>query len=186
MAKIYEADYSLRTFWYKPSGKYEEARDLLRGAGVPDERISLFFSRPQLLPVSRFYPTLEEAIAQQEAELAAWRPEQKEAAHVAIFRTWNDMAPNLMEPVSDHVFWNSPSNHYQVDLKFNINSQGSVSAVEVLDVEPADREIRSRVRKAVDKMRFRPFMEDNRRRGLRDVHMRVLVPGSRTEEITAE
>lgn len=181
MAKLYEADFEFRVSLsnpYRPRvyRKYEEARELLREAGVEEDRISLFFGRPRLAPFNRFYHTLEEAITDQESGLAAWRPEQEVAAHVAIFHAWNNTVPGLMKPVSDHVFWNFPSSSHQVDLQFNINSQGVVSSLKVLYVEPADSSIRKRVRRAVESMRFVPMMENNRRLGLRDVHMRVMVP----------
>lgn len=181
MAKLYEADLEFRVRNYKLNRavvfrKYEEARELLREAEVPEERISLFFSRPRLAPFNRFYPTLEEAIASEEMDLAAWRPEQESTIHAGVFRAWNGSAPRLIEPISDHVFWNPSSNPYQVDLRFNLNSQGIVSSLEVLNVEPADSAIRKRVRQTVKNSRFLPIMEENRRRGVRDIHMRVLVP----------
>ena len=181
MAKIYEGDFFFRGWRFRlrtmASRKYNEGRELLREAGVPEERIALFFSRPQVVPVSRFHTTLEGAIAQQEADLAAWRPEQEGAIHATVFRAWNGSAPRLLEPVSDHVFWDQPASYSHVDVKFNINYPGSVSSpVEVISVEPADREIHNRVRRAVEGMRFRHIMDNTRRRGLRDVHMRVMVP----------
>ena len=98
MATIYEADFHLLMNWGSAWKKYEEARDLLREARVPEERISLFFSRSQQIPYSRFHPTLEEAIAQQEADLSRWRPAGEDAAHVAEFTAWSESVPNVRFP----------------------------------------------------------------------------------------
>ncbi len=179
MAKIYEADFVLRASRSEAFELYENARELLREAGVPEERIGLYFSRPQLIPTSRFYPTLEEAIGKQEADIAAWSPEQQGAAHVGTFRAWNESVPAVAMPVSDHVFWDSSSNYYQVIVELNISSAGRVSAVGVIDMEPEDEEFQRYVRRAVLSKRFRPAMVEGRGQSLRDVQMRVLIP--RTE-----
>ncbi len=186
MAKIYEGDFYVtyvtrpQDYSTTPIEKYMEGRELLREAGVSEERIALFFNRPQVVPVRRFHATLEEAIAQQEADLAAWRPEREGAIHAPLFRAWNGSAPRLMEPVSDHVFWDQPAKYFNVDMEFNINGFGrSISPVRVLSASTTDREIQNRVRRAVQGMRFRPILENNRGQRLRDVQMRVLIP--RTE-----
>lgn len=176
MAKLYEADFVLFVNRSKAFELYAQAYEMLREADVPEERIRVYFSRPQLIPTSHFYSTLEEAIVKQDADLAAWRPEQQGVAHVGTFTAWNDTSPVLAMPVSDHAFWNPPSSYYQAILKLNISSSGSVSAVDMLEFEPEDREVRRKIRRAVQRKRFRPAMEEGRGQRLRDVHMRVLIP----------
>ena len=176
MAMIYRADFQLLMDRGTAFSRYREARELLREAGVPAERIDLFFSRPQLLPVSRFYPTLEEAIAHQEAELASWQPEQEDAIYVAPFKAWDESAPNVREPVSDNVFWEFENDYHQIDLEFRINSRGGVSSVDIIAAEPDDRRSRRLARNAARDLRFRPAMEEGRGQRLRDVQMRVLLP----------
>ncbi len=178
MATIYEADFHLLMNWASAWKKYDEARELLREAGVPDERISLFFSRPQQIPYSRFYPTLEEAIAHQETELSRWRPAQEDAAHVAEFTAWSESVPNIRSPISDHVFWNVAPRYYEAELDININSVGFVQHVDVLAFEPENNDVRYRLRRTAEDLRFRPIMEGNRRRRMHDVHIRVLIPRS--------
>ena len=176
MAMIYRSDFQLLMNRGTAFSRYREAQELLREAGIPAERIDLFFSRPQLLPVSRFYPTLEEAIAHQEAELAPWRPEQEDAIYVAPFKAWDESAPNVREPVSDSAFWEYENNYHQVDLEFNISSRGGVSSVDIIAAEPDDRRSRRLARTAARDLRFRPAMEEGRGQRLRDVQMRVLLP----------
>lgn len=178
MAKIYEADLELLLNWASAWKKYDEARELLREAGVSDERISLFFSRPQQIPYSRFYPTLEEAIAHQETELSHWRPAQEDVAHVAEFPAWSESVPNIRSPISDRVFWNEAPSYYEAELDININSVGFVQHVDVLAFEPENNEVRYRLRRTAEDLRFRPIMEGNRRQRMHDVHMRVLIPRS--------
>ena len=176
MAKIYRADFQLLADWASAFKEYDEAIDLLLEAEVPVERIAHFFSRPQLLPLSRFYATLEEAIAHQDAEFHSWRPDSEDANHVAPFAAWNVSAPNVREPLSDNAFWDTSSDFYQFDLEFNIGSRGDVSAVEVLNDESGDRRVRRMALVSVAKQRFRPALVDGRRQRLRDVQMRFLIP----------
>lgn len=180
MARLYAADFALRSNRSAAFEMYGEAREMLLGAGVPEDRISLYFSRPQMIPASHFHLTLEEAIAGQEADLAAWRPEGKDVTHVATYTAWNDTTPVLAAPISDHVFWDSESSYYEAILRFNISESGSVSAVDILDFEPGDRGVRRSVRRAILNKQLRPAMEEGRGQRLRDVYMRVLIP--RTEE----
>lgn len=186
MATIYEADFHLLMNWASAWKMYEEARELLREAGVPDERISLFFSRPQQIPYSRFYPTLEEAIAHQETELSRWRPAQEDVAHVAEFTAWSESVPNIRSPNSDHVFWNKAPSYYEAELDININSVGFVQHVDVLAFEPENNDVRYRLRRTAEDLRFRPIMEGNRRRRMHDVHIRVLIPRDRTGIVEVE
>ena len=176
MALIYRSDFQLLMNRGTAFSRYREAQEMLLEAGIPAERIDLFFGRPQLLPVSRFYPTLEEAIAHQEAELASWRPEQEDAIYVAPYTAWDQAAPNVREPVSDTAFWEIENNYHQVDLEFRINSRGGVSGVDILAAEPDDRRSRRLARNAARELRFRPLMEEGRGQRLRDVQMRFLLP----------
>ena len=176
MAVIYRSDFQLLMNRGTAFSRYREAQELLLEAGLPAERIDLFFSRPQLVPVSRFYPTLEEAIARQEAELATWRPDQEDAIYVAPFTAWDESSPNVSEPVSDNAFWEFENNYHQVDLEFRINSRGGVSSVDIIAADPDDRRSRRLARNAARELRFRPAIVEGRGQRLRDVQMRVLLP----------
>ncbi len=180
MAKLYEADLALLVSRTKSFEMYGEARIMLAEAGVPDERAALYFSRPQLIPNSHFYPTLEEAITNQEADLATWRPEESDVAHVGTFTAWNDTSPILAAPVSDYVFWDPSSSYYKAVLSLNISSSGRASAVDILDFVPENKELQRTVRRAIRSLRFRPVIVNGKGQRLRDVQMRVLIP--RTED----
>lgn len=176
MAKIYRSDFQLLANLGTAFRQYREAQELLREAGIAEERIELYFGRPQLLPVSRFHATLEEAIAEQEAELALWRPDQEDAIYVALYTAWDEDAPNVREPVSDNAFWEHEIDYHQVDFEFNISSRGRVSGVDIIAADPDDRGSRRYARNGVRDLRFRPAMEEGRGQRLRDVQMRVLLP----------
>ncbi len=176
MAMIYRADFQLLLNRGTAFRRYREARELLLEAGVAAERVDLFFSRPQLLPVSRFHPTLEEAMARQEAELASWRPAQEDALHVAPFTAWDESAPNVRAPVSDAAFWEFERDYHQLELAFRINSRGDVSSVDIIAVEPDDRSSRRLARTAARDLRFRPAMAAGRGQRLREVRMLFLLP----------
>ena len=177
MAMIYRSDFQLLLNRSSAFSQYREAQEMLREAGVAEERIERFFGRPQLLPVSRFHATLEQAIAQRDAELASWRPDGAGAVHVAPFRAWDESSPNVREPVSDNAFWELSPDYHAVDLEFNINSRGGVSSVSIVAADPDDRRSRRLARGAARELRFRPALEDGRGQRLRDVRMRFLLPG---------
>ena len=176
MAIVYRSDFQLLLGQGTAFSRYREAMEMLRGAGVAEERIRLFFSRPQALPLSRFFPTLEEAIAHQEAELAVWQPEDADAVHVAPFPAWDETAPNMRAPISDNTFWEFVPDIHVMELEFNINSRGGVSAVDILNAAPDDRRSRRLAREAARQLRFRPAMEEGRGQRLRDVQMQFLLP----------
>ena len=176
MAMVYRSDFQLLLGQGTAFSRYREAMELLRETGVAEERIKLFFSRPQALPVNRFFPTLEEAIAHQEAELAVWRPEDADAIHVAPFVAWDESAPNMRAPISDNAFWEFVPDIHVMELEFNINSRGGVSAVDILNAAPDDRRSRRLAREAARQLRFRPAMEEGRGQRLRDVRMQFLLP----------
>ena len=176
MATIYRSDFQLLMGRGTAFSQYRDAQDLLREAGIPADRIQLFFGRPQLLPVSRFYPVLEEAIAHQEAELASWRPDQEDVTYVPPYKAWDESVPTVREPVSDHAFWETGTSYHQVDLEFRISSRGGVSGVDILSAEPDDRRSRRIARQAARDLHFRPVMQDGRGQRLRDVRMRFLLP----------
>ena len=176
MAIVYRSDFQLLLGQGTAFSRYREAMEMLRGAGVAEERIRLFFSRPQALPLSRFFPTLEEAIAHQEAELAVWQPEDADAVHVAPFPAWDETAPNMRAPISDNTFWEFVPDIHVMELEFNINSRGGVSAVDILNAAPDDHRSRRLAREAARQLRFRPAMEEGRGQRLRDVQMQFLLP----------
>ena len=186
MATIYEADFHLLMNWASAWGKYRDARELLRRAGVAEERISLFFSHPQQIPYTRFHPTLEEAIAQQDADLSRWSPGNEDFVHVAQFTAWSESVPNLKSPISENVFWNEDPSYYEAELDININSVGFVPHVDVLAFTPENNDVRFRLRRTAEELRFRPVMEGNRRRRVNDVHIRVLIPRGSVETAEVE
>jgi len=176
MAKLYEADFMMSKSRSSAFELYEESWKMLREAGVPEERIARYFSQPQLIPADRFHPRLEAAIAEREAALAAWRPATPGAAHVETYTAWSDTSPIVAMPVSDHVFWESPTRYHRGVLRFDIGRTGRVSGLDVLEFEPENREVQRDLRKAFQAKRFRPAIAEGRGQRLRDVRMQVLIP----------
>ncbi len=177
MAMIYRADFQLLMGRGTAFSRYREAQQKLREAGVAESRIEWFFGRPQLLPANSFHASLGQAIAELEAELAPWRPEREEAAApVALYAAWDESAPNMRAPVSEHVFWEVAPNLHQIDLELDIDRRGGVSSVAVIAAVPDDHRSRRLAKQAVRELRFRPAMEAGRGLRVRDAQMRVLLP----------
>lgn len=176
MAVIYGADFQLLLGRSTGFAAYRKAQELLLQAGVDQERIDLFFSRPQALPVDHFYSTLEEAILHQEEGLAAWQPPDEAIVHLAPFVAWDEEVSRIMEPVSEHAFWESTQEYDQVDLRLSISNVGRASVVNILSAEPDVRRNRTMARKALRATIYRPAIVGGRGQRVRDIYMRYLLP----------
>ena len=177
MARIYRADIQLLWNWGTPFANYREAQELLRQAGIEEDRIELFFDRPQLIPVNRFYATLEEAIENQEAELAARLPSNDPARQAPYF-AWDVSVPAVRSPLPIESLAAARESYEYVDLRFRITAEGDVRAVNVLAAEDSGAEQNARIaREAAYKLDFRPALVDGRGQPQSGLHMRFHLPG---------
>ena len=176
MARIYQADLEMLLRQSNALDGYRQAQQLLRQAAVPEDRIRLFFSRPQVVPGNRFFATLEEAIAHQEASLADAPPQPKNLRQLAPFVAWSEYAASVPEPVSIYAFWNREIIYDEIDLRLQINSLGYLTNIRVVNAEPNESRPRRIARQATRSLRFRPAMSNGQWQRWSDVHMRFLIP----------
>lgn len=176
MARIYRADLQLLQNQGTPFANYREAQALLRQAGVPEDRIEAFFGRPQLIPANRFYPSLEAAIENQEAELAARLPPHHPARQAPYF-AWDESVPAVRAPQPIDSLTAARESYKAVDLRFRLSAEGDVRAVNVVAAPDSGQErIRSLVRESAYKLHFRPALIGGRGQAQSGMHMRFHLP----------
>ena len=176
MAWIYRADMQLLRNWGTPFANYREAQELLRQAGIAEDRIELFFGRPQLITVNRFYTTLEAAIENQEAELAL-RMQTNDPARQAPYFAWDTSVPAVRSPLPIDSLAAARESYEYVDLRFRITAEGDVRAVNVYASGDSGAERNARIaREAAYKLDFRPALVDGRGQPQSGLHMRFHLP----------
>ncbi len=177
MALIYRADFQLLQDWGTPFANYRQAQELMRQAGIPEVRIEAFFGRPQLIPVNRFYLTLEEAIENQEAELAA-RLHADDPARQAPYFAWDASVPTVRAPLPIESLNAARETFEPFDLRFRLSAKGDVRAVNVVAATDSGTEqFRNLVREAAYDLHFRPALENGRGQPQSGLHMRFHLPG---------
>ena len=176
MALIYRADFQLLQNQGTPFVNYREAQELLRQSGIPQERIEAFFNRPQLIPANRFFPTLEAAIENQVAELAARLPPHYPSRQAPYF-AWDESVPAVRAPLPIDTLSTARESYQAVDLRFRLSAEGDVRAVNVVAAPDSEQERISRlVRESAYILHFRPALEDGRGQAQSGLHMRFHLP----------
>lgn len=172
MAKIYRADFQLLQQQGLGIRNYREAQELLLSAGVPAERIALFFERPVVIPVDRFFRSLDEAIAYQQQSADQLQPAANDQVHLGVFTAWSESLDSTQKPVNPDPFWQLDLAHSQADLSFNISSSGRISSVDVIEAIPDERSMRRKAVRAMREIQIRPAIVEGRYRRVRDVQIR--------------
>ncbi len=178
MAMIYEADF--RLLWEHQSALelYRDAIDKLTIIGVDQNKIGSFFGRPIALPAAQFYPSLDEALADQSSYgyTVTIDGEGKETIHMGNFLAWRKRTPNVRYPAVPEQASLLDKKLNTVDLSFSISPRGKARSVEALQASPNTEEVKREAISAVRKIQFRPRIEASRWNRTRDVTMRYLYP----------
>ncbi len=177
MARIYQADFQLLQDWGAPFANYRQAQELLRLAGIPEERIETFFGRAQLIPANRFHLTLDEAIENQEAELAA-RTQADNPARQAPYFAWDASVLTVRAPLPIESLNAARETYEPFDLRFRLSARGDVRAVNVVAAtDSSEEQNENLVREAAYDLHFRPALENGRGQPQSGLHMRFHLPG---------
>ena len=177
MARIYQADFQLLYNRGTPFANYRQAQELLRQAGIPEERIETFFGRPQLIPANRFHLTLDEAIENQEAELAA-RTQADDPARQAPYFAWDASVLTVRAPLPIESLNAARETYEPFDLRFRLSARGDVRAVNVVSAtDSGTGQYRNLVREAAYDLHFRPALENGRGQPQSGLYMRFHLPG---------
>ena len=162
---------------------YRRAMDMLREAGISEERIEAFFARPVVLPVAQFHLSLDAAIAQQ--EYSGYRVEAStenetgpdDAIHLGDFIALNESLPFARRPEPPELALPIATEpNAVVELRFRIDSVGKSRSPRIEQSTPDLARVQRDAKDAIESMQFRPRFERGRWRAIRNVTMRYLYP----------
>ncbi|MBT8145291.1 MAG: hypothetical protein KJN90_00470, partial [Gammaproteobacteria bacterium] len=100
MVDLYRADWQVLFDESDPAISYQMAYENLLSAGIEEQTLQSFFSRPQLLPAAEFYPTIRQAGAPLMAESDPLREVQGTQADLR-FLEWASTSPNMQQPIDE-------------------------------------------------------------------------------------
>ena len=172
MAKIYRADFQMLQQKGIGMRSYRQAQELLSAAGVAADRIKLFFDRPMVIPVDKFFRRLDEAIAYQQQSLDQPDPIPPEFVHLGVFTAWSEALASTAVPVDPDPLWKLDLSYNQVDLRFSVSSRGAVSSVDVIDPIREDRRVERNASRALREIHLRPAVIKGRGKRIKEVHIR--------------
>ncbi len=159
---------------------YRRAMEMLREAGVAQERIDAFFARPVALPVARFHSSLEDALAQQEQDGYSLASNRERAdrgdVHMGDFIAANDALPFAQFSAMPELLSGLNTELNSVTLQFSIDSVGRSRNARAMVADSNSVAVRADAQTAIEKMQFRPCYVKGRWRRVRDVTMRYLSP----------
>ncbi|MCB1669848.1 MAG: hypothetical protein KDI29_01920, partial [Pseudomonadales bacterium] len=97
MAIVYEADFQLLLDRGSAARSYREAMDQLAAAGVNEDRIAEFFSRPSALPEPEFHTRLEVALSAQD-QRGYDVSSAPDRINLGTFVAWNESLASAQRP----------------------------------------------------------------------------------------
>lgn len=172
MATIYRADFQLLQQQGIGIRNYREAQELLLQAGIAEDRIALFFERPMVIPVDKFFLKLDDAIAYQQQSLDQLDPIPEGQVHLGVFTAWSEALASTQKPVSPGPFWQLDLPYSQVDVSFSVSSRGGTSSIDVIESIPDERSVRRKASRALREINIRPAIVKGRGKRVKDVRVR--------------
>lgn len=172
MANLYRGDFTVLMERGTGKRQYNDAQEKLLAAGISQESIDDFFSKPMPLPVPEFFSRFEDLLAYQQGLISEVGDATDDALHLGTFRAWHENARAVMKPVSSDPLLRIGVPQYQVDLRFDISTRGNVSNVDVLNSIPDDSRVRREGSRAIREVKFRPMYAGDRAERVRNVQIR--------------
>jgi len=176
MAVIYRADF------YRLSGRgtgirgYRKAQEMLLAAGVPEEDIHSFFSRPQIIPMNIFYASLEEASAGLKSEEELVEPLSGELVDLGLFTAWFDGLGSTPMPAREGSFGQVDLPYRYADVSFSVQPSGRIYSIDVLETGPGDEKLDRNIWRSIRDIHMRPALVDGKVRRVKGVRMRYRFP----------
>lgn len=174
MARIYEADYKLILGKGGAIGEYRRAIEALLEAGISQEKIDQFFSMPVLIPAPAFFESLDQEIAFRNEQRLASMPENASntGTHLGTFTAWHEQIASVAKPKLSDQLWDVELPYATAELELTVNSRGSVSSAKVIEANPDKGRNRSKIRRAVRELKFRPTIIEGKAKRTRDLQLR--------------
>jgi len=174
MAEIYRGDFSILRDRGNGLRYFRRARTMLLEAGIAEQSIDQFFSRPAVIPFARFFTRLDDAMAYQQQTLQQIADPGEDVMHLGVFTAWNESMSSTPKPIAGNALLEVELSYNQVDLRFDVTSRGRTSSREVLNAAPPERSVEREALRALREMHFRPAIIDDRARRARDIQIRYL------------
>ena len=166
MARIYEGDFQLLMGMGTGFKAYREGMDLLRQAGVSQQEIDTFFSKPVVIPAPRFFSRLNEAID----ALGLSQPTTDPGiVHIGNFEGFSEDLPSIEKPGFAGQGWEIELPAGRVELEFHVGRSGRVYSVDALASEPDSRRLRRRAVRAFREVKIRPAVIEGKSQLSKDV-----------------
>jgi hypothetical protein len=160
MATIYYGDFRVLLGFGSGRKTYREAMDLLREAGIAENRISQFFDVPQIIPIAEFTSSFAQA---EIAKNAALVPSiSDENLSIAQFTALEEDAGNVSMPASFTNRWGFRLPEDVVEMTINVSSTGTVSSARFVAASSDEKSIKRRALRSVRSLRFRPRFEEDK------------------------
>lgn len=169
MATIYHGDFRVLLGMGSGRKTYREAMDLLREAGIAENRISQFFDAPQIIPVEKFATNFAEAEADKNAALVPSISDQN--LLITGFTALQEDAGNISMPVSFTNRWGLGLPKDVVEMTVNVSSTGVLSSAKFLTASSDEKGIRRTALRSVRGLRFRPRFEERKAARVREMKL---------------
>lgn len=145
---------------------YRDALARFAEAGISAEALAAFTRCPVMLPIPKFYETVQESTKVCEKSASSTTFDLGE------FNLVSSLIPGLEGEVleTDDVI--------VARVKFEVRNNGQVSSDNVEEIEPDDTTSRVQIRKILDIMQFRPAMVDNDAVRAEDLQLVIRIPKS--------
>lgn len=160
MANIYYGDFRVLLGMGSGRKTYRKAMELLREAGIAQNRISEFFNVPQVIPVEEFSFSLAEAETAKKATLAPSISDP--SVSITGFTALAEDAGNVRMPASFTNRWGFGLPEDVVEITVNVGSTGVLSSAKFVAASSEEKSIERSALRSVRGLRFRPRFEEDK------------------------
>ena len=179
MATVYEADYQMLLGLGLARRTYQRAMDLFAEAGVQEQKIIDFFSRPTVIPAHEYYTSIDDAMSAQAADGYVYTEGQDgedPKIHLGDYTAWNESVPFTPMPNPPNMLADIELGLTRVDTRFRISSRGKTRGPDAETSDPESVRARRDAEDALKEMVFRPRFVGTRWRPIRNLTMTYWYP----------
>ena len=179
MAMVYEADYQMLLGLGLARRTYQRAMDLFAEAGVQEQKIIDFFSRPIVIPALEYYTSIDDAMSAQAADgyvYTAGEDGEDPKIHLGNYTAWNESVPFTPMPNPPDMLSDIELGLTRVDTRFRISSRGKTRGPDAETSDPESVRARRDAEDALKEMVFRPRFVGTRWRPIRNLTMTYWYP----------
>ena len=179
MATVYEADYQMLLGLGLARRTYQRAMDLFAEAGVQEQKIIDFFSRPTVIPAHEYYTSIDDAMSAQAADGYVYtegEDGEDPKIHLGDYTAWNESVPFTPMPNPPNMLSDIELGLTRVDTRFRISSRGKTRGPDAETSDPESVRARRDAEDALKEMVFRPRFVGTRWRPIRNLTMTYWYP----------